>query len=132
MSTAFKTDYYNCFKLYNEIVLPEIVKPKLWMEFIYIIDQPFSYLKQYYISLHSLSVKEWKFHSLVRVVLVSLLWEWKSICFTLFEWNWNKLHSNSIWKYPSFTLKRVVHHNLYGSLQEWYGGQNDWFFTLLH
>ena len=42
-------------------------------------------------SLYSLNVKEWKIHSLLRVVSFSLFWEWKSICVTLFEWKWYEL-----------------------------------------
>ena len=44
-----------------------------------------------FLSLHtlaySLNLKEWECPSLVRVLSLSLFWEWKSICVTLFEWN---------------------------------------------
>ena len=74
---------------------------------------------------YSLGVKEWKFHSLVRVVSVPLIWVWKSICVTPFEWNWNKLHSIEF-KVPVFHSKKLS--DAYDSLQEWYSGQSDCFF----
>ena len=58
--------------------------------------------------LDSLNVKEWKFHSLVRVVAFSIFWEWKSLGITLSEWNWNKLHSKWSWKYLFFTHKSCL------------------------
>ena len=56
------------------------------------------------------SCREWTFHSLVRVVSIVLFWDWKSIRISFSGWNWNELYSKSSWKYPSFTLIRVVRH----------------------
>ena len=68
-------------------------------------------------------------HSHVSLGSVSHFLGNLATCVTLYESNLNELHSKSRWKYPLFTLNRFACHN--GSLQESYGGQNEWLVILL-